>query len=473
MKQVCDVLGKCGGCAYIGLEYEQSLSKKEALVKKLLSMHVKVSPIIPMEKPFNYRNKVHLTFGEDRKGNVFYGTYAEGTHKIIPAKRCYIEFEEARKIADTLVKLLPSFKLKPYDEDRHRGFLRHILVRKAFATGEIMLVLVAGTNVFPSKKNFIGALLKMHPEISTIVFNINDRNTSMVLGNREEVLFGKGYIEDVLCGKNFKISPKSFYQVNHDQTEVLYSLAVELANLTGSESVIDAYCGTGTIGIVASDSAKSVLGIELNSDAVRDAKTNAKANGVSNITFVCEDATRHMVYLASKGYKADVVLMDPPRSGSTKEFIDALKILSPKRIVYVSCNPETLARDIGDLKQAGFIPKKCVPVDMFPWTRDVETVCLLSKGDVKSKKIRVEFSLEDMDTDGFKKGATYNAIRDWIKEKYGYRVTNLNIAQVKQKHGIIERENYNKPKSPDSKQPGCPEEKVKAIEDAMRHFQMI
>ncbi len=349
----------------------------------------------------------------------------------------------------------------------------HVLIRMGYHTGQIMVVLVLSSPILPSKNNFVKALRKVHPEITTVVVNVNDRRTSMVLGDKEQVIYGKGYIEDVLCDKTFRISPKSFYQVNPRQTEILYRTAIEMAGLKGTETVLDAYCGTGTIGIIASAHAKNVIGVELNADAVRDAKVNAKCNQVKNIQFYQNDAGKFLEEMAEQKAKLDLLLMDPPRSGSDEKFLASVVKIAPEKIVYISCNPETLVRDLKYLQKHGYKAKKAVGVDMFPWTEHVETVCLLSKGDVKSQKLRVEFSLEDMDTDGFKQGATYNAIRDWIKAKYGYRVTNLNIAQVKQKHGIIERENYNKPKSPDSRQPGCPEEKVKAIEDAMRHFQMI
>ena len=397
----CKNAASCGSCTLISLPYEQQLKKKQEYVNSLMGKYVRVSPIVGMENPYHYRNKVHITFGSDKKGNVIYGTYKEGTHTIVPAKECLIECECARQIAATIASLMPSFKMKPYDEDRHTGFLRHILVRKSHFSSEVMLVLVAGTNVFPSKKNFVKAVTERHPEISTIIFNINDKNTSMVLGEREEVLYGKGYIEEVLCKKTFRISSKSFYQVNPVQTEKLYQKAIECAALTGKETVIDAYCGTGTIGIVAADRAKSVLGIELNKAAVSDARTNAKNNNVKNITFVCDDATKYMTRFkaATAGIKSDtagmtkskpdakpndksgvdVVIMDPPRAGSTKEFLKAVTKMSPSRVVYVSCNPETLARDVQYLVNHGYKAQQCVPFDMFPGTEHVETVCLLSQ----------------------------------------------------------------------------------------------
>ena len=473
MSLMCPVEKKCGACNYLSMDYDKQLKKKQKDLEQLLRPFGKVEGISGMENPYHYRHKVHAVFDRDRKGNILAGAYQENTHQAVSTEGCLIENEKAGAIIQTIKKLIPSFRIKTYDEDTGYGLLRHVLIRVGHATGQIMVILVLGSPILPSKNNFVKALRKEHPEISTVVVNVNDRKTSMVLGEKEQVIYGPGYIQDRLCGLTFKISPKSFYQVNPEQTEKLYRKAMEYAGLTGKEKVLDAYCGTGTIGMIAAKQAQSVIGVELNKDAVKDAIINAKQNDIHNIRFYNQDAGEFMVELAGKKEKVDVVFMDPPRSGSDEKFLSSLVKLQPDRVVYVSCNPETLARDLKYLTKNGYEMKRAAGVDLFPMTVHVETVVLLSKGDVKSKKIRVEFSLEDMDTDGFKKGAAYNAIRDWIKEKYGYRVTNLNIAQVKQKHGIIERENYNKPKSPDSIQPGCPEEKIKAIEDAMRHFQMI
>lgn len=379
MNKKCKYSKNCGGCTLLDVPYSRQLADKEEYIKKLLRKYGEVSPIIGMDNPYNYRNKIHATYANAGKGNIISGIYREGTHDVVSVDSCLIENEVGRQIAKTIAELLPSFKLKAYNEDKHFGFLRHVLIRTGYESGQIMVVLVAGTNVFPSKKNFVNALLKKHPNITTIVFNINDRNTSMVLGNREEVLYGKGYIEDKLCGKTFRISPKSFYQINPVQTEKLYNKALEYAALTGKETVIDAYCGTGTIGIVASDKAKKVIGAELNKDAVSDARTNAKLNNCKNISFVCADAGEFMVNMASKGEKADVVIMDPPRAGSTKQFMDALVKLSPERVVYISCNPETLARDLYYITKKGYEVTKAVPVEMFCFTEHCESVVLLEK----------------------------------------------------------------------------------------------
>ena len=295
----------------------------------------------------------------------------------------------------------------------------------------------------------------------------------MVLGDREQVLYGKGYIEDVLCGYRFRISARSFYQVNPVQTEIMYGKAMELAGLTGKETVVDAYCGIGTIGIAASGKAKQVIGVELNPDAVRDAIGNARQNQIKNIRFWCGDAGDFLTGMAAEGEKADVVFMDPPRSGSTQVFMDAVAKMGPKRVVYISCGPETLARDLKYFKKKVYQAKEAWPVDLFPWTGHVETVVLLSKGEVDSKKIRVEFSLEDMDMSEFQDGATYTQIKDYVLEHSGLKVSNLYISQIKRKCGIEVGKNYNLPKSEDSRQPLCPPEKEKAIREAFKYFGII
>ena len=337
----------------------------------------------------------------------------------------------------------------------------------------MMVVLVCASPIFPSKNNFVRALRKEHPEITTVVLNVNDMQTSMVLGERNIVLYGKGYIEDELCGKTFRISPGSFYQINSVQTEWMYKKAIDLAGLTGKELVLDAYCGIGTIGIIASGHARQVAGVELNRDAVKDAIANAKRNRIKNIRFYAEDAGEWMTRMAAEGVRADVVFMDPPRSGSSEAFLNAVAAVRPKKIVYISCGPETLARDLRYLKKRGYHCGAAWPIDLFPFTAHVETVCLLSKLSEAKNHISVKVDMDEMDVTAAESKATYDKIREWVREKYGFHVTNLNIAQVKRKHGIIERENYNRPKSEDSRRPGCPKEKEQAIEEAMKNFLMI
>ena len=392
-KEVCPVFSKCGGCQMLDMPYEKQLEKKQKEVEALLKGFCKVHKIIGMEEPYHYRNKVHAAFGY-RKGEVISGVYKEGTHQIVPVELCRIEDKKADEIIGTIRGMLKSFKIRTYDEDTGYGLLRHVMVRRGFATGQVMVVLVTVSPVFPSRNNFVRALREKHPEITTIIQNLNDRDTSMVLGDKEKVLYGKGYIEDVLCGCTFRISSRSFYQVNPVQTEKLYLKAIEAAGLTGKETVIDAYCGIGTIGIVASKKAKQVIGVELNRDAVRDAVENAKRNEVKNIQFYNNDAGRFMVNMAADGERADVVLMDPPRSGSTEEFIGSVAEMAPERVVYVSCNPETLARDLKIFGEKGYRAVEAWPVDLFPWTGCVETVCLLSnrKSDTE---VRIDVNLED------------------------------------------------------------------------------
>ena len=471
-KSLCPHFKTCGGCQYLDMPYEKQLEHKKKEVSDLLRPFCKVEEIIGMDDPFHYRNKVHAVMARDRKGRIISGVYKEGTHTVLPVETCLIENKKADEIIGTIRELLPSFKMKVFDEDTGYGFLRHVLVRTAHATGEIMVVLITASPVFPSKNNFVKALRKVHPEITTVVQNVNGRDTSMVLGEKEHVLYGPGFIVDVLCGKKFRISSKSFYQINPVQTEKLYNLAIAAAGLTGKETVVDAYCGIGTIGIVAAAAAKEVIGVELNRDAVRDAVTNAKVNGEKNIRFYNNDAGKFMVQMASQNAHADVVFMDPPRSGSTEEFMDAVAILNPDRVVYVSCNPETLARDLAYFKKKGYKAEKAWAVDQFPMTGHVETVCLLSKLNVK-EHIEVELDMDELDLTTAESKATYEEIREYVLEHTGLKVSHLYIAQVKQKYSIIERENYNKPKSENSRQPKCPPEKEAAITDALKFFGMV
>jgi len=378
-QQVCPVAAKCGGCQWINKSYEEQLKVKSMSFHKLMEPYCRPEAIIGMENPKHYRNKVHAAFGEDQRHNAISGIYEEKSHRIVPVDSCLIENQKADEIIVSIRGLLKSFKIRPYNEDTGFGLLRHVLIRTGYDTGEIMVVLVLSSPIMPSKNNFVKALLKLHPEITTIVVNVNDKDTSMILGEREQVIYGKGYIEDRLCGMTFRISPKSFYQVNPVQTEKLYGKAMEYAGLTGKETVLDAYCGTGTIGMIASRNAGRVLGVELNKDAVRDAVSNAKRNQISNIRFYLNDAGKFLLEMAEEKRQLDVLLMDPPRSGSSEEFLNAAAEIAPGRIVYISCNPVTLVRDLKILTKKGYRTQKCVAVDMFPYTDAVEAVCLLGK----------------------------------------------------------------------------------------------
>ena len=374
---LCPAQKKCGGCQLLEVPYGEQLRQKQQQVEKLIRPYCKVERIIGMEEPLHYRNKVHAVFGHRKDGTVISGTYQEGTHFIVPVDECMIEDRRADAIIRDIRDLLKSFKIKTYNEDTGYGLFRHALIRTGFHSGEVMVVLVLGSPIMPSKNNFVKALRKLHPEITTIVLNVNSQKTSMILGEKETVLYGKGYIEDSLCGLTFRISSQSFYQVNTQQTEVLYSKAIQLAGLTGKERIIDAYCGIGTIGLIASSQAGDVIGVEQNPDAVKDAISNAKRNGVKNIRFYRNDAGKFMTELAQAGETADVVFMDPPRGGSDEAFLTSLVKLGPKKVVYISCNPLTLERDLKFLTKRGYRAQVACPVDMFPMCRNIESCVLL------------------------------------------------------------------------------------------------
>ncbi len=374
----CPHRKKCGGCQLQNLSYERQLSFKQVKVIKLLGKYHHVCEIIGMDSPYHYRNKVQAAFGE-RRGEIISGVYQSSTHNIVPVDSCMIEDQKADEIIVTIRKLLKSFKLRAFNDVTMKGFLRHVLIKRGFSSGEIMVVLVTSVIDFPKQSQFVNALLGRHPEITTIVQNVNNKRTSLVLGDKSQVLYGDGYIEEDLCGLRFRISPKAFYQINPTQTEVLYNKAMEYAELSGKETVLDAYCGTGTIGLIASKNARSVIGVELNPDAVADACTNAKLNNIENIDFFCDDAGKFMINAADSGENFDVVIMDPPRAGASLDFLRSLVTLAPKKIVYISCNPETQARDLSFLTRKGYKVKRIQPVDMFPHTEHVECVVLLIK----------------------------------------------------------------------------------------------
>lgn len=468
---------KCGGCPMLGLDYAEQLKQKEAAVRKLVGKYGPVAPIRGAENPCHYRNKVISTFAAGPGGKLVSGIYAAGTHKVLPVESCLLQDEVLDTVMQAVRAAASVCRYQPYNEDKGTGLLRHCLLRRGVVSGQVMVVLVTAQPVLPGAKNFVRALLaeaeKRHVPVTTVVQNYNPRRTSVVLGEEEKVLYGKGFILDTLCGKTYALSPRSFYQINHDQTEVLYGLAVEAARLTGKEVVLDAYCGIGTIGLTASGRAKQVVGVELNRDAVRDAIGNARHNDVKNARFFAADATQWITEAAAAGQRADVIFMDPPREGSTPQFIESVARMAPKRVVYVSCNPETMARDLALLTAKGYRAEGFTPVDLFPQTAHCETVVLLSKGEIDSKKVRVEFSLEDMDMSGFQKGATYEQIKAYVLEHTGLKVSSLYISQIKRKCGLDVGQNYNLSKKEDAKVPKCPPEKEAAIRDALKYFQMI
>ena len=379
----CPHAKQCGGCQLQHVPYAQQLAQKQRRVRELLGGFGPVLPILGMEEPKHYRNKVTAAFALDRNRKIVTGIYQPGSHAVVPVDSCLIEDETADAIIVDIRRMLPDFRIKVFDERSGTGWLRHVLVRRGFATGQALVVLVAVSPIFPLQKPFVQKLRELHPEVRSVVLNINDRVTPVVLGTREKVLYGEGAIEDILCGYRFRISPRSFYQINPVQTEKLYRTALDFAELTGAETVLDAYCGIGTIGITASGRAKQVIGVELNRDAVADAIVNARLNGIKNCWFTAGDAGEYMEQMARDGMRPDLVFLDPPRAGSDERFLSSLLRCAPKKVVYVSCDPETLARDLGALTKGGYRVRKSQPVDMFPYTRHIECVCQLFKEGAK------------------------------------------------------------------------------------------
>lgn len=378
MEFSCKYAKKCGACQLLNMPYEKQLSFKMANEIKLLGRFCKIDEIIGMDNPCCYRNKSQYAFGV-YKGKTVAGVYQSSTHRIVDIDSCLLTDKKADEIFAVVKKLLKSFKLKPYDEKTGTGFLRHLLVKTGFQSGETMVVLVTAAKEFPKKRSFINALVKNCPYITTVIQNVNSKFTSLVLGDVSEVLFGDGKITEELCGMKFRISPKAFYQINPIQTEILYGKALEFADFKGDEEIIDAYCGTGTIGLIASSKVKSVIGVEINKDTVKDAKENAHLNGVDNIKFFTADAGKFMTELAENRTKIDAVIMDPARAGADIPFLSSLVKLSPEKVIYVSCNPETLARDLRYLTKNGYKVRKIQPVDMFPHTEHIENVVLLKR----------------------------------------------------------------------------------------------
>jgi len=479
----------CGGCPLLGLDYAAQLKQKEEKVRALVGKYGPVHPIRGMEQPYHYRNKVISTFATGWGGKLTSGIYAANSHKVLPVESCLLQDEVLDKTMQAVRAAANACRYQPYDEDKGTGLVRHCLLRRGVATGQVMVVLVTAQPVLPGAKNFVKALLAEAAQrgvtVTTVVQNVNSRKTSVVLGEAEKVLYGKGFILDTLCGKTYAISPRSFYQINHAQTEVLYGLAVEAAKLTGKEVVLDAYCGIGTIGLTAADHAKQVVGVELNRDAVQDAIGNARHNGVKNARFFAADATFWIREAAAAGEKADVIFMDPPREGSTPEFLASVARMAPKRVVYVSCNPVTLARDLATLTKLGYKAEGFTPVDMFPHTEHIETVVLLSHKKADSYiHIDVEFGEGEgkIPVDSIAKRAeaykpkekvTYKMIKEYIEAKYGFKVHTAYIAEVKRNLGLPM---YDAPNAVEElKQPRKhpTPEKVEAIKDALRYFAVI
>lgn len=383
MSKLCPVAKKCGGCQLSNMNYQEQLSWKMSREISLLKRFGRVEEIIGMDDPFHYRAKVQAAFGVTRGGEVISGIYQSNCHRIVKVDSCAIEDRIADNIILTVRRLVKSMKIPVFDENSMTGCVRHVLVRRSFTTGQVLVVIVTGDRSFPSKKNLVNTLIEKHPEITTVVRNINGGRTSMVLGDFNEPLYGDGYITDELCGCRFRISAASFYQVNPVQTEILYDKAMEFAALKDTDIVFDAYCGVGTIGLIAAKRAGKVIGVELSADAVRDAKVNARLNGIENAEFYNADAGKFLTEAAGK-IRPDVLFLDPPRAGSDKKFLSAAVAAAPERIIYVSCAPDTLARDLGFLTANGYKVRKIQPVDMFPHTAHVETVVRLSRSDMDS-----------------------------------------------------------------------------------------
>ena len=472
MSEFCPVSKKCGSCQLSNLGYTEQLRYKENKCRKLLGKLCKVKAITPSPQIAGYRNKAQFVFRRNGKSGLNSGVWQSANKTVLVTPSCALCSDNANAIAAALCRLFHSFKVAPYDPHSGRGWLKSVLIREAFATGETMLVINGINSLFPAKRTFAAALKKACPDLTTAVIAENRSEQKLFTGKPVETLFGDGTITDVLCGKRFLISPNSFYQINRDQTENLYQKAIELMALSGDEVVLDAYCGAGTIGITAADHAKEVLGVELNPAAIRDAKQNAKLNGTKNITFVSADSKDYAKALVEDGMTVDAAFIDPPRAGCTAGFLKALARLGPQKIVYISCNPETQARDILQLGRLGYRTEICFPFDMFPHTNHIETVVLLSRK-MPDDKIEVDLDLDELDLTSAESKATYQEIKDYVLKEYGFKVSTLYISQVKRKCGIIERENYNHSRKDNPHIPQCPKDKEDAIRAALEHFAMI
>ncbi|MBQ7921685.1 MAG: 23S rRNA (uracil(1939)-C(5))-methyltransferase RlmD [Clostridia bacterium] len=474
-EKICSMRRSCGGCQTWNLTYPEECSMKMGRLIRLLGKYGHVEEILAMDDPYHYRNKLQAIFRQTGKNQIQYGIYQSSGNRIVKCDDCLIENEEAAHIVRSVYKLLAPTRTTAWDESRRKGQLRHVMVRHAAASDTYMVALVTSSYPFPGGETIAAELVKRHPKIASVVRVINMTDIPLWMEEREEVLYGNATITDKLNGCLFRISARSFYQVNTKQTERLYETALEFASPEKGDRILDAYCGIGTIGIAAAKKYEdiSVLGFDNNENAVHDAEVNARINGLENVKYRCRDAEKIAEELMAEEDDIQIAFVDPPRAGCGKSFLDAILVMSPEKIVYVSCNPESLAKDLTYLKRNGaYKVKKIQPVDMFPRTTHVETVCLLSKLNAK-QHIEINLDMDELDLTDAEKKATYQEIKDYVLEHSGLKVSSLYIAQVKQKCGIIERENYNKPKSEDAKQPQCPTDKEKAIKEALKHFGMI
>ena len=476
----CAVAGPCGGCSLRHLDYTAELRAKQENVtdafRRIGGLDVPVLDICPSPEVDRYRNKVQFPVGLDKNGNPCIGFYAGRTHRIVPCPDCKLQPGVLNDIGNALCGFFAENGIQPYNEETGRGLVRHIFLRRGAHSGQIMVCLVCTRPNLPHADALCTRLREQFADIATILLNVNSKNTNVILGTETHTLYGPGYIEDTLCGVPVQLGPLSFYQVNTLAAERLYGIAAQYAQLTPDDLLLDLYCGMGTIGLSMVDHCRELVGVEIVPEAIESAKANAARMGdavAAKSCFFCADAGQAATRLAAEGLHPDVVMLDPPRKGCDEATLSAVVRMAPRRVVYVSCNPATAARDAAWLEQNGYHTEKVQPVDLFPRTKHVETVVLLSKGEVDSKKIRVEFSLEDMDMSEFQDGATYTQIKDYVLEHSGLKVSNLYISQIKRKCGIGVGKNYNLPKSEDSRQPQCPPEKEKAIREAFKYFGII
>ena len=476
----CAVAGPCGGCSLRHLDYTAELRAKQENVtdafRRIGGLDVPVLDICPSPEVDRYRNKVQFPVGMDKNGAPCIGFYAGRTHRIVPCPDCKLQPGVLNDIGNALCRFFAENGIQPYNEETGRGLVRHIFLRRGAHSGQIMVCLVCTRPNFPHADALCTRLREQFADIATILLNVNSKNTNVILGTETHTLYGPGYIEDTLCGVPVQLGPLSFYQVNTLAAERLYGIAAQYAQLTPDDLLLDLYCGMGTIGLSMVDHCRELVGVEIVPEAIESAKANAARMGdavAAKSCFFCADAGQAATRLAAEGLHPDVVMLDPPRKGCDEATLSAVVRMAPRRVVYVSCNPATAARDAAWLENNGYHAEKVQPVDLFPRTKHCECVIALSKGEIDSRKVRVEFSLEGMDTSGLQKGATYPEIKARVLEQTGLKVSSLYISQVKQKCGLEVRENHHKAKSENSKQPQCPKEKADAIVDALRHFQMI
>ena len=475
----CPVAGSCGGCSLRHLDYAAELRAKQESVldafRRIGGLEVPVLDILPSPEVDRYRNKVQFPVGVDKNGAPCIGFYAGRTHRIVPCPDCKLQPGVLNEIGNALCAFFAQQGIRPYDEQIGKGLVRHIFLRRGAHSGQIMVCLVCTRAKLPHAEQLCTALREQFPAISTILLNVNAKNTNVILGSENHILYGPGYIEDTLCGVPVRLGPLSFYQVNTLAAERLYGVAAQYAQLTPDDTLLDLYCGMGTIGLSMADQCRGLIGVEIVPEAIESAKANAARMGeavAAKSRFFCADAGQAATQLAAEGLHPDIVMLDPPRKGCDEATLSAVVRMAPRRVVYVSCNPATAARDAAWLEKNGYHAEKVQPVDLFPRTKHVEAVLLLTKLNVE-RHIEVDVSMDELDVTAAESKATYNEIREHVWEHHQLRVSNLYIAQVKQKYGIIERENYNKPKSENAKQPKCPKEKEDTIVEALRHFQMI